>query len=208
MYPPKHHTDRRLKQIYRVVRAYPFATLISATGGSVQVTQTPLLLDSDRGAQGVLIGHIDAGNPQVSDLENGTLTALFHGPNSYISPRDYGTRQLPTWNYITVHAKGEGRILEDPNAIKEMLMRLARENETAPDPFELSANDERMARLLPYITAFEIEVTEWIGRFKLSQDKSPIDRENAKQKLVAQYRKHHEPLINYLLNSTTDHTAK
>ena len=37
-----------------------------------------------------------------------------------------------------------------------------------------------MDRLLPYIKAFEIDIKEWEGKFKLSQDKNPEDLELAK----------------------------
>jgi transcriptional regulator len=40
-----------------------------------------------------------------------------------------------------------------------------------------------MERLIVYIQAFEIEITNWEGKFKLSQDKIPQDFENAKEEL-------------------------
>ncbi|MBG44603.1 MAG: transcriptional regulator, partial [Aequorivita sp.] len=36
---------------------------------------------------------------------------------------------------------------------------------------------------------FEIEITEWEGKFKLSQDKIPQDYENAKEELIKKSRK-------------------
>ncbi|WP_293130045.1 FMN-binding negative transcriptional regulator [Moritella sp.] len=36
---------------------------------------------------------------------------VFHGPNGYISPNHYPTKQktgraVPTWNYVAAHVKG------------------------------------------------------------------------------------------------------
>ena len=40
-----------------------------------------------------------------------------------------------------------------------------------------------MERLIDYIQAFEIGITNWEGKFKLSQDKNAQDFENAKEEL-------------------------
>ena len=50
--------------------------------------------------------------------------------------------------------------------------------------FQLSLEDSRMDRLVPYIHGFEITIEKWEGKFKLSQDKIPADIENAKQELI------------------------
>ena len=34
------------------------------------------------------------------------VTVVFRGPDTYISPSVYTTKQLPIWNYIIVHIKG------------------------------------------------------------------------------------------------------
>ena len=49
--------------------------------------------------------------------------------------------------------------------------------------FILKQDDPRMERLIDYIQAFEIEITNWEGKFKLSQDKNAQDFENAKEEL-------------------------
>jgi transcriptional regulator len=41
-----------------------------------------------------------------------------------------------------------------------------------------------MERMIHYIQAFEITITNWEGKFKLSQDKIPQDYENAKNVLL------------------------
>ena len=48
----------------------------------------------------------------------------------------------------------------------------------------LEKDDSRMDRFINYIQAFEIEITNWEGKFKLSQDKNPTDFENAKRELM------------------------
>lgn len=38
--------------------------------------------------------------------------------------------------------------------------------------------------MVPYIQAFEIEITQWEGKFKLSQDKIAKDYDLAKEELI------------------------
>jgi len=50
--------------------------------------------------------------------------------------------------------------------------------------FELMMNNPKMDRMVPYIQAFEIEITQWEGKFKLSQDKIAKDYDLAKEELI------------------------
>ena len=45
-------------------------------------------------------------------------------------------------------------------------------------------DNPRMQGLINYIKGFEIEITHWEGKFKLSQDKKPRDIANARAELV------------------------
>jgi transcriptional regulator len=39
----------------------------------------------------------------------------FVGPHAYISPTWYGTpNQVPTWNYVSIEARGRVQLLETP----------------------------------------------------------------------------------------------
>ena len=50
--------------------------------------------------------------------------------------------------------------------------------------FILQKNNPKMDRFVNYIQAFEIEITDWEGKFKLSQDKTEVDQTNAKNELI------------------------
>jgi transcriptional regulator len=165
-----------------VIKAYPFAMLVSAEGNNPFVTHIPVIYNE---ANGKLVAHIDIQNPQLKTLVNGAqVTVIFRGPDCYISPSVYSTPQLPTWNYIIVHATGTLQLINHPEAAKKTIVDMTAFLEQ-PDPnFKLAMDDPRMDRLIHYIQAFEIEVTNWEGKFKLSQDKNPTDFELAKQALV------------------------
>jgi transcriptional regulator len=50
--------------------------------------------------------------------------------------------------------------------------------------FVLEKESTRMQRSIKYIQAFDITITSWEGKFKLSQDKNKQDQENAKLELI------------------------
>ena len=50
--------------------------------------------------------------------------------------------------------------------------------------FILHKDNPKMEQFVNYIQTFEIEITNWEGKFKLSQDKSEVDQEHAKQALI------------------------
>lgn len=198
MYPPGHHIEHDRDKIHRVIEAFPLATLVSRTDDDVAITPLPLILDRSRGAHGVLVGHIDRNNPHAAWLDGQPVAAVFRGPDAYISPSVYSTPQLPTWNYIAVHVRGIARLLPTAEGLRDALIAMAAHLKRDGDPFVLGADHVRMNAMLPYIVGFEIEITDAVGRFKLSQDKIPRDTELAKQRLMAQARQGYDALIQSL----------
>ncbi len=161
--------------------------LVSAEGNTPFVTHIPIIYNNDSGK---LVAHIDKNNPQVKTLVNGTeVTVVFKGPDCYISPSVYSTPQLPTWNYVIVHITGTIQLINDPEAAKRTMVEMTAFLEQPKYNFKLEMDDPRMDRLINYIQAFDIEITHWEGKFKLSQDKNATDFELAKTALIESSRK-------------------
>lgn len=181
-YPPPHHQDHSKDHMLEVIKAYPLATVISVTNNTPLITHLPLIY---RELDGKLIGHIDIFNPQTKLMKDDSdLTIIFSGPQCYISPSVYTTTQLPTWNYIRVHLKGTVKAIESKEALKESLIIMTEFLEKPDHKYVLEPNNPRMEMNLDYIKMFEITITGWEGKFKLSQDKKKGDMENAKQELI------------------------
>lgn len=180
MYPPKHHQDKNINHIIEVIKTYPLATLISVKDNQPLITHLPLIYEG-----GKLIGHIDIYNPQAQLLkDNNDVNLIFAGPECYISPSVYSTTQLPTWNYIKVHLKGKVKAIESKVALKQSLITMTEFLETPDYKYVLEPDNPRLDRNLNYIEMFEIEITNWEGKFKLSQDKKPSDTKAARAELV------------------------
>lgn len=185
IYPPAHHAEHDTALLVRCIEILQLATLVAVRDDDADVAFVPMLVQHDD--HGVtLFGHIDAANPQAAQLDGKRMHAIFHGPHGYISPDDYRSAQLPTWNYAHVVAAGTVHELRGDDEKRDLLIRMAECFGGAGQDFVLDAKDRRMAGMLGGICAFRIEVDRLIGRLKLSQDKSAPDAAAA---LVAMQRK-------------------
>lgn len=181
-YPPKHHQDNSIQHMVEVIKTYPLATVISVNNNTPYITHLPIIYRED---DGKLIGHIDTFNPQAELLQaDHDVTVIFSGPQCYISPSIYTTTQLPTWNYIKVHLKGTVKAIESKEALKESLIIMTAFLEQPNNNYVLEPDNPRMEGALDYIKMFEISISEWEGKFKLSQDKNSQDMASAKAELV------------------------
>jgi transcriptional regulator len=189
MYVPEHFAERDLAALHALVRTRPFALLTSArVAEAPTATHLPLFLDATSGKRGTLIGHVARSNPHWRHFDGRTnALAVFQGPHAYVSARWYpSARQVPTWNYIAVHATGRPRVIADPARTFGLLRDLMGENERAlPDAARTVGKGPReladipfahLDRLLRGIVAFELPIETLEGKRKLSQNKKPAER--------------------------------
>ena len=187
MYPPSHFTESRPEILLPVMRENSFATVVTATGGVPFVSHVPVLIDAGGDAGGIKIrGHVSRANPHGQQLEGSEqVLAIFHGPHGYVSPAWYeGPRNVPTWNYVTVHAYGRARLL-DPSELDAQLSDLVELHErTAATPWRVESLPEGYAeKLMRAIVGFEIAVERLEGTLKLSQNRSSEDQRRVRDQM-------------------------
>jgi transcriptional regulator len=173
MYIPRRYEEKDKEKIHAFIRANSFAILISVRDGRPMGTHIPLQLETDEGGQDILMGHISIGNEQKHTLTDGAeVLAIFPGPHAYISPRWYTQMNVPTWNYISVHAYGTVKIIEGA-ALRAALSRLVDNYEQhMPSPVHIEEIPERTLEAdLRGIKGFQITVTEYQAAAKLSQNR-------------------------------------
>jgi transcriptional regulator len=184
MYLPSHFAEERLDVLHDAIRSHPFATLITQGANEVTADHLPFLLQNLTGKLGTLQAHLAHANPvwQAADVTSNVLV-IFHGPQAYVSPSWYPTKQehgkvVPTWNYQVIHARGQLRVIDDPDWKRRLLDGLTREHEADfPDPWQVAdAPSEYIDRLLTAIVGIEIEITGLKGKFKLSQNQPEGNR--------------------------------
>ena len=119
MYLPAAFGCDDLPLLLSLMRRHPFATVVGVAGGAPEIAHLPLLVK-----EGPLRieGHVARQNPLARLVEAGApLTAVFHGPHAYVSPRFYRTApNVPTWNYAVVHASGPARATEALPHVREL----------------------------------------------------------------------------------------
>ncbi len=189
MYVPKHYQENDRETMVAFMRAHSFGTLITAVGNVPFATHLPFVVDVERGEHGTLVTHMARANPQWHHFENASeILVTFQGPHAYISPRWYASEfNVPTWNYVAVHAYGRVSLIDDPARIYPMLDRLVAQYEGDPPAgWSVPWDDPRYGKLTAGIVAFEVAITRLEGKAKLSQNKSQADRQGAVQHLTAQ----------------------
>jgi transcriptional regulator len=176
MYIPNDFHVKEHAVLLEVMRANPFATVVTSEDSGFVVNHTPLIVTKAHDNNFLLKGHIAKAN-NVWKTSNAKATAIFHGPNAYVSPNTYPTKKehgkvVPTWNYVAVHAAGPIQFMHDVNWKIEFLNQLTNIHEASqPMPWSVSdAPEEFTERLMGGIVGFEIAVEALEGKWKLSQN--------------------------------------
>jgi transcriptional regulator len=186
MYIPKQFEELRTEIMHDLIRAHPLATLITLKDGNIEANHIPMVLASSDGLFGTLRGHIARSNLICNEHpKEADVLAIFHGAESYITPSWYASKAesgkvVPTWNYVTVHAKGKLRVIEDPIWIRSQLESLTSINEAGFEhPWAVSdAPGEFTAKLIEAIIGFEIVISKLQGKWKVSQNRTAHDRDS------------------------------
>lgn len=181
MYIPKINRLDNPNEIFELMESNSFATVITTDGDhSPFVTHMPVVLDRTRGRHGTLISHMARANPQWQHFANGKeVLIVFSGPHAYISPSWYaGDYNVPTWNYMAVHAYGKPKIVEDHAVLQQMLTDLVATFEQGLSPtWAVDWHDERNHNMMKGIVGFEMEITRLEGKSKLNQNKTVADQQ-------------------------------
>jgi len=189
MYLPGLFKETRTPVMHDLIRAHPFAMLVTLDDSGLVANHIPMEVDPDAGPHGTLRGHVARANPlwKTHRPEVDAL-AVFHGPHHYISPTYYATKAttgevVPTWNYATVHAYGPLRAIDDPAWLRQFVEHLTDRHEaelaaTTGDP-SWKVGDAPAAyldRQLKAIVGIEIPIARLDGKWKVSQNRPAEDR--------------------------------
>ena len=179
MYIPSYFAIEDRALIAQIIRDHSFGLLLSADGdGLVQTTPLPFHLDQ-QGKR--LYGHMARTNPHWKGWRiDQSVTALFHGPHAYVSPRWYKTEpNVPTWNYVMVEARGRIKPIEDQDFVAGLLAEMAQAYE-GPSGWRYDETPDTYRQAMQKaIIAFVIEIESIAAKAKLSQNRKPDDIDGA-----------------------------
>ncbi len=182
MYVPDHFREDRPDVLHEAMRRIGFATLVTQ---GLDANHLPMLLEG-----GVLRGHVARANP-VWKSGVGEALAIFLGPHAYVSPSWYPSKAetgkaVPTWNYITVHARGAINWIQDSDWLRAHVTALSATHEAGREnPWAIGdAPASYVDGLLRAIVGFELTIAKLEGKWKLSQNRDTADRAGVRDGLV------------------------
>ncbi|GGC84934.1 FMN-binding negative transcriptional regulator [Chelatococcus reniformis] len=192
MYIPPAFRESELPVLHEMMQAARLANLVTATPSGLICTPLPLLLDPGEEEHGVLYGHLARANSQWKEPVIGDALALFNGPDAYVTPSWYATKQetgkvVPTWNYIAVHAYGPVEFFEDADRLLAVVTRLTELHERPrAQPWAVSdAPPEFVKAQLRGIVGLRLPIARLEGKRKMSQNRGAADRAGVAAGLAA-----------------------
>ena len=206
MYLPKHFSVDDPALLAQLIAEYPLATIVGSLENQLEINHLPLMLSSDRTK---LYGHIARVNPlvKVAGSSNTSVTAIFNGPQAYVTPAWYPSKKetgkvVPTRNYAVVHAQGNIKLIEDAQWLRSHVAQMTNIHEpTYQSNWKLDdAPEDYVQMMLKAIIGIEIEVKSLVGKFKLSQNRPAQDYaavvetiEKSPQEVLQEMRKYMKP---------------
>jgi transcriptional regulator len=184
MYIQELFEERDPAVMHALIAANPLGMWVTEFDGQLVVNHIPFIVDSTRGSFGTLVGHVARANTVWRELSTRLESVVvFQGPQTYITPSWYPGKLehgkvVPTWNYAVVHAHGTPRVIEDPKWLRAHVTSLTTIHEAQREtPWHVSDAPERFIdTLLSGIVGIEIPIARLVGKWKMSQNRSPEDR--------------------------------
>ncbi|HMQ05718.1 MAG TPA: FMN-binding negative transcriptional regulator [Saprospiraceae bacterium] len=160
------------------IERFSFGTLITSALEVPTATHLPILV-SEKDQTIVLNSHFARANSHWKDIENHHILVIFQEPHAYISPKNYDKPlNVPTWNYLSVHCYGRGKIIHDEVETLSIIEKTIYKYEPEYlDQWKQLPENYKTA-MLKGIVAFEIYVNEVQAKKKLSQNKTYQERQN------------------------------
>jgi transcriptional regulator len=183
MYTPAAFLEERPDVIAGFLADHPMAQLVTMTGDGLVATPMPMLYEPIDDGLGSLVGHVARANRQWAEaIPAVEALAIFTGANAYISPNWYPAKRehgkvVPTWNYETVHVRGNLVIHDDVEWKRALVTRLTVRHESQlAAPWAVGdAPADYIATMLNAIVGVEVQITRILAKRKLSQNRSAAD---------------------------------
>jgi transcriptional regulator len=190
MYDLPYFKEQDDEVVKKFIHDHPFAFIAGCDAQNKPVaTQIPVFLEHEDGKL-LLRGHIMKNTDHHrAFLANSNVLAVFTGAHTYVSATWYSDpHTASTWNYMSVHAKGIIRFLDDDalaGVLRKTSLHFENYNKESTTVFD-NLSEDYTQRLMKAIVAFEIEVLELNNVFKLSQNRDAESYKNIKHRLLKQ----------------------
>ncbi len=204
MYIPKHYKNESIEEAIEFMNCYSFGILVTSVADKPVATHLPFVI-SQREDKIVITSHFSKGNEQAVDLASKQSLAIFSEPHAYISPAFYEKElNVPTWNYLSVHAYGKATIIDEEEAVFHVLEQMIRSFEAKYMHQWEGLPLEYRTKMAQSIVAFEIVVDDLQFKEKLSQNKTEVERNRIIQSFARSADPNKNIVADYMAKKTTD----
>lgn len=180
MYVPAHFAIPDDEALALLARC-DFGELVTCGPDGLEATPLPWVYDPTVGERGALVAHV-ARNTTQWRLDGAEAMVILRGPDHYVSPgwlpsKEAGAHVVPTWDYLAVHAYGRLVAHDDPAWVRDALDRLTDRHEAhQPSPWRVTdADPGRVTGQVRALVGIEVQITRWVAKAKMSQNKTPDD---------------------------------
>lgn len=178
MYIPKHFQLTDQQEAISFMQRYSFATIVTLVNEVPVATHLPFLVQQ-RDDKLILSSHFAKANPQAAQIVGKTVLVIFNEPHAYISPANYEKEtNVPTWNYLAVHAYGKAVLLDNDDDTAQLLAQMISNYEAGYLQQWNNLPDNYKQKMIKGIVAFEITVDDLQAKKKLSQNRSEPEKES------------------------------
>lgn len=178
MYTPKHFQEGDKQKLVAFMRQYNFGIVVNTKDNLPIATHLPFVIE-ERGDDLVIVSHMALANEQWKYFDGSEVLIIFSEPHAYISPKFYEKKQnVPTWNFVAVHCYGVPKFVEGDEALLQLMKKTILSFEKGYLQQFNELDEKYKTGLLHGIKGFEIVVNKIEGKYKLSQNKTEIEREN------------------------------
>ncbi len=181
MYLPPHFAEHDQSAHFDLIDQNPLGLLITHGPEGLLADHVPFLLDRDHS---VLRAHVAKANPQWRNIGTGaSALVIFSALDHYVTPSWYATKRetgkvVPTWNYVSVEARGPAVAIQDNAWLRAQIDALTVRHEyDRPKPWAVSdAPDDFIASQMKGIVGIEISIATTSGKWKVSQNRPADDK--------------------------------
>jgi transcriptional regulator len=161
-----------------LVRANPWATIVSSGGDGLVASHYPVLLDEDS-ADLALLTHVGRPDEELHGFGAAEVLVIVQGRHGYISPSWYGPEgtKAPTWNFSVAHLYGVPEVLGEEENLATLTRLVEQFESKVENPRYL---DQEWGRGIARGTVgLRIPIDRFVCKRKLSQDKDDVSRRQA-----------------------------
>ncbi len=158
--------------VKQLIRAHPWATIVSDTANGLVASHYPVILESDDDI--VIVSHVGRPDDELLELGRHEVIVIVQGPHDYISPSVYENGQnAPTWDHLTAHLYGVPELLSEEENYTVLAKLVDHFEDHIPGGRHLAYDEEGARRQARGARGFRLRVTRFEARAKLSQNKTP-----------------------------------